>query len=37
MSDSSTLPPARLRPEAELASAALSVPVLARAARLARW
>ncbi|MFF0534691.1 hypothetical protein ACWDF1_38335 [Streptomyces coelicoflavus] len=37
MSDSSTLPPARLRPEAELAGAALSVPVLARAARLARW
>ncbi|PPS80249.1 hypothetical protein [Streptomyces sp. MH60] len=37
MSDSSTLPPARLRPEAELARDALSVPVLARAARLARW
>ncbi|MFJ6918437.1 hypothetical protein ACIQUX_31360 [Streptomyces sp. NPDC101133] len=37
MSDSSTLPPARLRPEAELARAALSAPVLARAARLARW
>ncbi|MFE9706516.1 hypothetical protein [Streptomyces sp. NPDC005930] len=37
MSDSSTLPPARLRPEAELAREALSAPVLARAARLARW
>ncbi|MEU9638951.1 hypothetical protein AB0D80_31810 [Streptomyces tendae] len=37
MSDSSTLPPARLRPEAELACDALSAPVLARAARLARW
>ncbi|WP_432083074.1 hypothetical protein [Streptomyces sp. WAC 04229] len=37
MSDSSTLPPARLRPEAELAREALSTPVLARAARLARW
>ncbi|GAA4292118.1 hypothetical protein GCM10023177_74700 [Streptomyces violaceoruber] len=37
MSDSSTLPPARLRPEAELARDALSEPVLARAARLARW
>ncbi|MGW0223579.1 hypothetical protein [Streptomyces tendae] len=37
MSDSSTLPPARLRPEAELARDALSAPVLARAARLARW
>ncbi|AKZ55029.1 hypothetical protein SAM23877_1980 [Streptomyces ambofaciens ATCC 23877] len=37
MSDSSTLPPARLRPEAELAGDALSTPVLARAARLARW
>ncbi|MET8903953.1 hypothetical protein ACGFY8_24895 [Streptomyces sp. NPDC048232] len=37
MSDSSTLPPARLRTEAELAREALSTPVLARAARLARW
>ncbi|GAA5209257.1 hypothetical protein [Streptomyces thinghirensis] len=37
MSDSSTLPPARLRPEAELARDALSAPVLSRAARLARW
>ncbi|MFG3104557.1 hypothetical protein ACGFZL_29135 [Streptomyces sp. NPDC048182] len=37
MSDSSTLPPARLRPEAELARDALAAPVLARAARLARW
>ncbi|WP_121709795.1 hypothetical protein [Streptomyces sp. E5N91] len=37
MSDSSTLPPARLRTEAELARDALSAPVLARAARLARW
>ncbi|PSK48251.1 MULTISPECIES: hypothetical protein [Streptomyces] len=37
MSDTSTLPPARLRPEAELARDALSAPVLARAARLARW
>ncbi|MFD5804400.1 MULTISPECIES: hypothetical protein [unclassified Streptomyces] len=37
MSDSSTLPPARLRPEAELAREALSTTVLARAARLARW
>ncbi|MCW5249445.1 MULTISPECIES: hypothetical protein [unclassified Streptomyces] len=37
MSDSSTLPPARLRPEAELAREALSTPVLSRAARLARW
>ncbi|MER6166663.1 hypothetical protein [Streptomyces violaceorubidus] len=37
MSDSSTLPPARLRPEADLARDALSAPVLARAARLARW
>ncbi|MEU9071469.1 hypothetical protein AB0E06_27580 [Streptomyces sp. NPDC048109] len=37
MSDSSTLPPARLRPETELARDALSAPVLARAARLARW
>ncbi|WP_030745060.1 hypothetical protein [Streptomyces sp. NRRL S-31] len=37
MSDSSPLPPARLRPEAELARAALSTPLLSRAARLARW
>ncbi|MBD0420867.1 hypothetical protein H0H10_17220 [Streptomyces sp. TRM S81-3] len=37
MSDSSTLPPARLRPEAELARQALSTPLLSRAARLARW
>ncbi|WP_030858635.1 hypothetical protein [Streptomyces sp. NRRL S-37] len=37
MSDSSILPPARLRPEAELAHDALSTPVLSRAARLARW
>ncbi|MGC9377453.1 hypothetical protein [Streptomyces sp. MH13] len=37
MSDRSTLPPARLRPEAELARDALSAPVLSRAARLARW
>ncbi len=37
MSDRSTLPPARLRPEAELARDALSTPLLARAARLARW
>ncbi|MFJ8145115.1 hypothetical protein ACIQ8D_32255 [Streptomyces sp. NPDC096094] len=37
MSDSSTLPPARLRAEAELARDALSTPVLSRAARLARW
>ncbi|GHB29726.1 hypothetical protein GCM10010377_19970 [Streptomyces viridiviolaceus] len=37
MSDSSTLPPARLRPEAELARDALSTPLLSRAARLARW
>ncbi|MFE1026283.1 hypothetical protein ACFW5I_17240 [Streptomyces sp. NPDC058818] len=37
MSDSSTLPPARLRPEAELARDALSAPVLSWAARLARW
>ncbi|MEY9489404.1 hypothetical protein RKD26_005198 [Streptomyces calvus] len=37
MSDSSPLPPARLRPEAELARDALSAPVLSRAARLARW
>ncbi|MGW4225056.1 hypothetical protein ACWEG1_16535 [Streptomyces bauhiniae] len=37
MSDSSPLPPVRLRPEAELARAALSTPLLSRAARLARW
>ncbi|MEU3944798.1 hypothetical protein [Streptomyces sp. NPDC029526] len=37
MSDSSTLPPARLRPEAELARDALSTPLLSRAVRLARW
>src|SRR5690242_16262990 len=37
MSDSSILPPARLRPEAELARDALSTPLLSRAAGLARW
>lgn len=37
MSDSSPLPPVRLRPEAELARAALSTPLLSRAARIARW
>ncbi len=37
MSDRSTLPPARLRPEAELARDALSAPVLSRAVRIARW
>ncbi|MBW8796014.1 MAG: hypothetical protein JF597_21185 [Streptomyces sp.] len=37
MSDSAPLPPVRLRSEAELAHAALSTPLLARAARLARW
>lgn len=37
MSDSSILPPAQLRPEAELARDALSTPVLSRAVRLARW
>ncbi|EDY55275.1 MULTISPECIES: hypothetical protein [Streptomyces] len=37
MSDSSSLPPVRLHSEAELARAALSTPLLARAARLARW
>ncbi|WP_424214385.1 hypothetical protein ACN20G_21220 [Streptomyces sp. BI20] len=31
------LPPVRLAPEAELAAAALSAPVFARAVRLARW
>ncbi|MFF3738303.1 hypothetical protein [Streptomyces sp. NPDC002566] len=37
MSDSSPLPPVRLISEAELARDALSTPLLARAARLARW
>ncbi|MQY33318.1 hypothetical protein SRB17_12790 [Streptomyces sp. RB17] len=37
MSDSSPLPPVRLHPEAELARAALSTPLLTRAALLARW
>ncbi|WP_225828108.1 hypothetical protein [Streptomyces naphthomycinicus] len=37
MSDSSPLPPVRLHPDAELARAALSTPLLSRAARLARW
>ncbi|MEU3250352.1 hypothetical protein [Streptomyces sp. NPDC006997] len=37
MSDSSPLPPVRLSSEAELARAALSTPLLSRAARLARW
>ncbi|MEV7386319.1 hypothetical protein [Streptomyces sp. NPDC091215] len=37
MSDSAPLPPVRLRSEAELAHAALSTPLLSRAARLARW
>ncbi|MET9084406.1 hypothetical protein ABZX77_21425 [Streptomyces sp. NPDC004237] len=37
MSDSSPLPPVRLRSEAELARAALAAPLLSRAARLARW
>ncbi|MFF7240731.1 hypothetical protein [Streptomyces collinus] len=37
MSDSSPLPPVRLHPEAELARAALSTPLLSRAVRLARW
>ncbi|GHJ38389.1 hypothetical protein [Streptomyces sp. TS71-3] len=37
MSDSSPLPPVRLRTEAELARDALAVPVLSRAVRLARW
>ncbi|MDO0928282.1 hypothetical protein QQY24_23740 [Streptomyces sp. TG1A-8] len=31
------MPPVRLHPEAELARAALSTPLLSRAARLARW
>ncbi|POX49532.1 hypothetical protein C3489_24615 [Streptomyces sp. Ru71] len=37
MSDSSSLPPVRLTSEAELARDALSTPLLARAAKLARW
>ncbi|MFJ2727463.1 hypothetical protein [Streptomyces collinus] len=37
MSDSSPLPPVRLHPEAELARAALSTPLLSHAVRLARW
>ncbi|MBQ0830351.1 hypothetical protein [Streptomyces tagetis] len=37
MSDRSTLPPVRLRPEAELARDALSAPLLSRAVRIARW
>ncbi|MGW1811558.1 hypothetical protein [Streptomyces sp. NPDC002078] len=37
MPDSAPLPPVRLHPEAELARAALSTPLLSRAARLARW
>jgi hypothetical protein len=37
MTDSSSLPPVRLHPEAELARDALSTPLLSRAARLARW
>ncbi|WP_179201729.1 hypothetical protein [Streptomyces caniscabiei] len=37
MSDSSPLPPVRLLSEAELAREALATPLLARAARLARW
>ncbi|PWG09072.1 hypothetical protein DF268_34380 [Streptomyces sp. V2] len=37
MSDSSPLPPVRLATEAELARDALAVPLLERAARLARW
>ncbi|MEU5210555.1 hypothetical protein [Streptomyces sp. NPDC020742] len=35
--DRPTLPPVRLHPEAELARDALSTPLLARAAKLARW
>ncbi|KAK1178372.1 hypothetical protein B7755_009620 [Streptomyces sp. NBS 14/10] len=35
--DRPTLPPVRLRSEAELARDALSAPLLARAVRLARW
>ena len=37
MSDSSPLPPVRLHSEAELARDALAAPLLARAARVARW
>ncbi|MFJ6659976.1 hypothetical protein ACIQNG_27050 [Streptomyces sp. NPDC091377] len=37
MSDSSSLPPLRPTPRAELARDALSTPLLSRAARLARW
>ncbi|MEU9474822.1 hypothetical protein [Streptomyces sp. NPDC048191] len=37
MSDSAPLPPVRLHPEAELARAALSTPLLSHAVRLARW
>ncbi|MFD7814462.1 hypothetical protein ACFV6E_16120 [Streptomyces sp. NPDC059785] len=37
MSDSSPLPPVRLKSEAELARDALTAPLLSRAARLARW
>ncbi|MEU9337518.1 hypothetical protein AB0D49_30885 [Streptomyces sp. NPDC048290] len=37
MSDSSSLPPLRPTPEAELARDALSTPLLSRAVRLARW
>ncbi|WP_149822854.1 hypothetical protein [Streptomyces tailanensis] len=37
MSDSSPLPPVRLRSEAELARDALATPLLSRAVRLARW
>ncbi|MBH1936403.1 hypothetical protein I5Q34_19340 [Streptomyces sp. AV19] len=35
--DRPTMPPVRLRPDAELARDALSAPLFARAARLARW
>ncbi|MEW2632160.1 hypothetical protein AB0903_10980 [Streptomyces sp. NPDC048389] len=35
--DRPTLPPVRLRSDAELARAALATPLLARAVRLARW
>ncbi|MEU0986912.1 hypothetical protein [Streptomyces sp. NPDC005953] len=35
--DGPILPPVRLRPDAELARAALAAPLLARAVRLARW
>jgi len=37
MSDSSPLPPVRLRSEAQLARDALATPLLSRAVRLARW